>query len=142
MPDERKTPYETGQNAMFPQKLRYMESHEWARQAEDVVTVGITDYAQAEIQDIVYVELPEVGMHVTQKTEFGVIESVKAAFDLYAPVSGEVIAVNETLVDAPEHVNTSPYADGWLIKIRMDAPAELEALLDAAGYQAHVDGEN
>ena len=141
-PDERKTPCETGQNAMFPQKLRYMESHEWARQAEDVVTVGITDYAQAEIQDIVYVELPEVGMHVTQKTEFGVIESVKAAFDLYAPVSGEVIAVNETLVDAPEHVNTSPYEDGWLIKIRMDAPAELDALLDAAGYQAHVDGEN
>ncbi len=131
-------PCETGQNAMFPQNLRYMESHEWARQEEDVATVGITDYAQAEIQDIVYVELPEVGTHVTQKTEFGVIESVKAAFDLYAPVSGEVIAVNETLVDAPEHVNTSPYEDGWLIKIRMDAPVELEALLDAETYQKQI----
>ena len=136
--DERKMPCETGQNAMFPQNLRYMESHEWARQEEDVATVGITDYAQAEIQDIVYVELPEVGTHVTQKTEFGVIESVKAAFDLYAPVSGEVIAVNETLVDAPEHVNTSPYEDGWLIKIRMDAPVELEALLDAETYQKQI----
>ena len=131
-------PCETGQNAMFPQNLRYMESHEWARQEEDVATVGITDYAQAEIQDIVYVELPEVGTRVTQKTEFGVIESVKAAFDLYAPVSGEVIAVNETLVDAPEHVNTSPYEDGWLIKIRMDAPVELEALLDAETYQKQI----
>ena len=131
-------PCETGQNAMFPQNLRYMESHEWARQEEDVATVGITDYAQAEIQDIVYVELPEFGTHVTQKTEFGVIESVKAAFDLYAPVSGEVIAVNETLVDAPEHVNTSPYEDGWLIKIRMDAPVELEALLDAETYQKQI----
>lgn len=131
-------PCETGQNAMFPQNLRYMESHEWARQEEDVATVGITDYAQAEIQDIVYVELPEVGTRVTQKTEFGVIESVKAAFDLYAPVSGEVIAVNETLVDAPEHVNTSPYEDGWLIKIRMDAPLELEALLDAETYQKQI----
>ncbi len=131
-------PCETGQNAMFPQNLRYMESHEWARQEEDVATVGITDYAQAEIQDIVYVELPEVGTHVTQKTEFGVIESVKAAFDLYAPVSGEVIAVNETLVDAPEHVNTSPYEEGWLIKIRMDAPVELEALLDAETYQKQI----
>ena len=131
-------PCETGQNAMFPQNLRYMESHEWARQEEDVATVGITDYAQAEIQDIVYVELPEVGTHVTQKTEFGVIESVKAAFDLYAPVSGEVIAVNETLVDEPEHVNTSPYEDGWLIKIRMDAPVELEALLDAETYQKQI----
>ena len=119
-----------------------MESHEWARREEDVVTVGITDYAQAEIQDIVYVELPEVGTHVTQKTEFGVIESVKAAFDLYAPVSGEVIAVNDTLVDAPEYVNTSPYEDGWLIKIRTDAPVELEALLDAAAYQAHVEEAN
>ncbi len=119
-----------------------MESHEWARQEEDVATIGITDYAQAEIQDIVYVELPEVGMHVRQKTEFGVIESVKAAFDLYAPVSGEVIAVNDMLVDAPEHVNISPYEDGWLIKIRMAAPAELGALLDADSYQAHIADEN
>ena len=140
--DEGMMPLRAGQYTMMPQNLRYMESHEWARREEDVVTVGITDYAQAEIQDIVYVELPEVGTHVTQKTEFGVIESVKAAFDLYAPVSGEVIAVNDTLVDAPEYVNTSPYEDGWLIKIRTDAPAELETLLDATGYQAHVKEEN
>lgn len=135
-------PLRAGQNAMMPQNLRYMESHEWARQEEDVVTVGITDYAQAEIQDIVYVELPEVGTHVTQKTEFGVIESVKAAFDLYAPVSGEVIAVNDSLVDAPEHVNTSPYDAGWLIKISMTDPGELAVLLDAEAYRAHTEADN
>lgn len=140
--DERKMPLRAGRNAMMPQNLRYMESHEWARQEEDVVTVGITDYAQAEIQDIVYVELPEVGTHVTQKTEFGVIESVKAAFDLYAPVSGEVIAVNDSLVDAPEHVNTSPYDAGWLIKISMTDSTELAVLLDAETYRAHTEADN
>ncbi len=115
-----------------------MESHEWFRQEGDVAIIGITDYAQAEIQDIVYVELPDVGSYVTQKTEFGVIESVKAAFALYAPVSGKVIAVNESLEDVPEFVNTSPYDAGWLIKIRMTEEKELEALLDAERYQAHI----
>ena len=124
---------------MIPENLKYMESHEWARQADDIATVGISDYAQSEIQDIVYVELPEVGTAVTQKTEFGVIESVKAAFDLYAPVSGEVIAVNESLLDAPEQVNDSPYDNGWMLKIRMTDATELDTLLDADSYQAHIE---
>lgn len=127
---------------MIPENLKYMESHEWAKQEDDIATVGISDYAQSEIQDIVYVELPEVGTEVTQKTEFGVIESVKAAFDLYAPVSGEVIAVNDSLLDAPEQVNDSPYDDGWMLKIRMTDATELDALLDADSYQAHIEAEH
>ena len=124
---------------MIPENLKYMESHEWARQEDDIATIGISDYAQSEIQDIVYVELPEVGTELTQKTEFGVIESVKAAFDLYAPVSGEVVAVNDSLLDAPEQVNESPYNDGWMLKIRMTDSAELDILLDADSYQAHIE---
>ena len=127
---------------MIPQNLKYMESHEWARQEGDIVTIGISDYAQSEIQDIVYVELPEIGTELTQKTEFGVIESVKAAFDLYAPVSGEVIDVNESLLDAPEQVNESPYDAGWFLKIRMTNPGELDELLDADSYQAHIEAEH
>ncbi len=127
---------------MIPENLKYMESHEWARQEDDIATIGISDYAQSEIQDIVYVELPEVGTEVTQKTEFGVIESVKAAFDLYAPVSGEVIAVNDSLLDAPEQVNDSPYDDGWMLKIRMTDSTELDALLDTDSYQAHIEAEH
>ena len=127
---------------MIPQNLKYMESHEWAKQDGDIVTIGISDYAQSEIQDIVYVELPEVGTELTQKAEFGVIESVKAAFDLYAPVSGEVIAVNESLLDAPEHVNESPYDEGWFLKIRMTDDSELDALLDAERYEAHIEAEH
>ncbi|MDE0018181.1 MAG: glycine cleavage system protein GcvH [Candidatus Poribacteria bacterium] len=127
---------------MILQELKYNESHEWARQVGDIVTIGISDYAQSEIQDIVYVELPEVGTELTQKTEFGVIESVKAAFDLYAPVSGEVIEVNESLLDAPEQVNESPYDDGWFLKIRITNPDELNELLDADSYQAHIEAEH
>ena len=127
---------------MIPQNLRFMESHEWVRQEGDTATIGITDYAQSEIQDIVYVELPEVGTQLTHKTEFGVIESVKAAFDLYAPVSGEVIEVNESLLDAPEQVNESPYDDGWFLKIKMTDPSELDALFDADSYQSHIEAEH
>ena len=127
---------------MIPENLRYNESHEWVRQEDGIATIGITDYAQSEIQDIVFVELPDVGTEVTQKTEFGVIESVKAAFDLYAPVSGEVIEVNDSLLDAPEQVNESPYDDGWFLKIKMTDSNELEELLDANGYQAHIEAEH
>lgn len=127
---------------MIPENLRYNESHEWVRQEDDIATIGITDYAQSEIQDIVFVELPDVGTQVTQKTEFGVIESVKAAFDLYAPVSGKVIEVNDSLLDAPEQVNESPYDDGWFLKIKMTDSNELEELLDANGYQAHIEAEH
>ena len=127
---------------MIPDNLKYNESHEWVKPEDSIATIGITDYAQSEIQDIVYVELPEVGTELTQKTEFGVIESVKAAFDLYAPVSGEVIDVNESLLDAPEQVNESPYEDGWFLKIRMTDPGELDALLDADSYQTHIEAEH
>ena len=127
---------------MIPDNLKYNESHEWVKPEDDIATIGITDYAQSEIQDIVYVELPEIGTELTQKTEFGVIESVKAAFDLYAPVSGEVIDVNESLLDAPEQVNESPYDDGWFLKIRMTNPGELDELLDADSYQAHIEAEH
>ena len=127
---------------MIPENLRYNDSHEWVRQEGDTATIGITDYAQSEIQDIVYVELPEVGTQLTHKTEFGVIESVKAAFDLYAPVSGEVIEVNESLLDAPEQVNESPYDDGWFLKIKMTDPSELDALFDADNYQSHIEAEH
>jgi glycine cleavage system H protein len=120
--------------------LKFTEDHEWLRLEDDgLVTIGITDYAQEQLGDIVYVELPEIGTEVTQKTEFGVIESVKAAFDLYAPVSGEVIAVNDSLLDAPEQVNDSPYDDGWMLKIRMTDATELDALLDPDSYQAHIE---
>ena len=127
---------------MIPNNLRYMESHEWVKPEDGIATIGITDYAQSEIQDIVYVELPEVGTQLTHKTEFGVIESVKAAFDLYAPVSGEVVEVNESLLDAPEQVNESPYDDGWFLKIKMTDPSELDALFDADSYQSHIEAEH
>ena len=127
---------------MIPDNLRYMESHEWVKSEDDIAIVGITDYAQSEIQDIVFVELPDVGTELTQKTEFGVIESVKAAFDLYSPVSGEVIEVNESLLDTPELVNDSPYDDGWFLKIKMTDPGELDALFDADQYNAHIEAED
>ena len=127
---------------MIPQNLKYTESHEWVKPEGDIATIGITDYAQSEIQDIVFVELPEVGVQLTYKTEFGVIESVKAAFDLYAPVSGEVIDVNESLLDAPEQVNESPYDAGWFLKIRMTDPSELDTHLNADGYQTYIEAEH
>ena len=127
---------------MIPKELKYNESHEWVRQDGEIATIGITDYAQSEIQDIVFVELPDVGTQITHKTEFGVIESVKAAFDLYAPISGEVIEVNESLLDAPEQVNESPYDEGWFLKIEMTDHSELDLLLDADAYQAHIEGDD
>ena len=126
---------------MFPADLKYMTSHEWARSEDDIVDVGVSDYAQAEIQDVVYVELPEVGTILEQHKPFGVIESVKAAFDLYAPVSGEVIEINEALEDAPELVNETPYADGWMVRIRMSDSSELEKLMSASDYQTMIEAE-
>ena len=126
---------------MFPADLKYMKSHEWARCEDDIVDVGVSDYAQAEIQDVVYVELPEVGTILEQHKPFGVIESVKAAFDLYAPVSGEVVEINEALEDAPELVNETPYGDGWMVRIRMSDSSELEELMSASDYQAMIEAE-
>jgi len=101
-----------------------------------VATVGITDHAQAELGDVVYVELPEVGSTVSHKENFGVVESVKAASDVYSPVSGVVMSVNEDLADSPGKVNDSAYTDGWMMKVKLSKPAELEALMDAAQYEA------
>jgi len=126
---------------MYPGDLKYMESHEWVRCEDDIATVGITFYAQQEIQDVVYVELPEVGTVVEQQKEFGVIESVKSAFDLYSPVSGEVIEANESLEDAPELVNEAPYGEGWMMKIKMTDTGELNNLMTSEEYQAVIESE-
>ena len=118
-----------------PEELHYASSHEWARLEEDgSVTVGISDHAQDALGDIVYVELPDAEQQVEAGAEAGVVESVKAASDIYAPVTGVVIAANEALEDAPERVNEDPYGDGWFFRIRPDDPGELEDLLDAAAY--------
>lgn len=121
----------------LPQGLSFVASHEWIRNEGDgTVTVGVTDYAQQQLGDVVFVELPEVGAELVCEDEFGVIESVKAASDLFAPVSGEVIAVNEQLDDDPELVNSDPYGEAWLLQIRLTNPDELEHLLDADAYSA------
>ncbi len=122
----------------FPDNLRYTTEDEWVLVADGECTVGVTDYAQDQLGDIVYIELPEVGTAVTRGEPFGVIESVKAVSDLHAPLSGEIRARNETLANEPELVNSSPYGDGWMIRVRLTNPAELEGLLGAAEYRARV----
>jgi len=119
----------------FPDNLKYAATHEWVRvEADGTYTVGITDHAQALLGDIVFIELPADGASVSAKQEISVVESVKAASDIYAPVSGTIIAVNKALIDSPEIVNTSPYGDGWFCRIQPGNVAELDALLDADGY--------
>ncbi len=119
----------------FPEDLKYAATHEWVRLEEDgTVTVGISDHAQELLGDIVFIDLPKEGAIVTAKQEISVVESVKAASDIYAPISGEIIAINEDLVDAPETVNSSPYGDGWFCRILPSDRTELEELLDANGY--------
>lgn len=125
-----------------PADLKYATSHEWVREEQEgVYTVGITDHAQHLLGDMVFVELPDVGDNVSVGEECAVAESVKAASDIYSPLSGEIIAVNEQLSDAPELVNGEPYAEGWLFKIRANDVNELNSLLDAAGYLATLDDE-
>ena len=123
----------------YPEDLKYTEEHEWLLVENDIVTVGITDFAQDALGDVVFVELPEEGATVDFGKAFGVVESVKAVSDVYAPLSGEVVEVNEDLPDAPELVNTSPYEDGWMIKIRLTDPSELDSLLDVAAYKTFVE---
>ena len=118
-----------------PSELRYSREHEWARVEGDVVTVGITDFAQNQLGDVVYVELPKVGSQVKLMSPFGVVESVKTASDLFAPVSGEVVEVNSALADQPELVNASPYGEAWMIKIRTSNNADLDQLLSAEEYE-------
>ncbi|ATJ82897.1 glycine cleavage system protein GcvH [Halomonas beimenensis] len=127
----------------IPANLRYTESHEWVLDNGDgTVTIGITDHAQEALGDVVFVELPEVGAALAKGDEFGVVESVKAASDLYAPIAGEVVAVNEALEDAPETLNESPYEDGWIMKLRLEDAAALEGLLDTDAYQAVADADD
>lgn len=124
----------------IPTNLKYASSHEWLRaEGDGIYTVGITEHAQELLGDMVFVELPEVGETVGQGDDCAVAESVKAASDIYAPVSGEIVAVNDALSDSPELVNSSPYEDGWMFKIKIADEAELGALLDAAGYQSAID---
>ena len=124
----------------IPQGLYYTKEHEWAELDGDIVTVGITDYAQGELGDIVFVELPEIGASVEQNNAFGTIEAVKAVADLYAPVSGEIVEVNTALEDTPELVNQAPYGDGWMVSIRISDESELEDLMDADAYIKLIEG--
>ncbi len=118
--------------------LLYTEEHEWVSVEEDVATIGITDYAQGELGDVVFVELPAVGAEVKQMESFGTIEAVKAVSDLFAPVSGQVVEINEALTDQPELVNKDPYVDGWMIKIKLSDLSELESLLKADAYKSLI----
>ena len=123
---------------MYPDDLRYSKEHEWVRLDGDEATVGITDYAQEELGDIVYVELPEDGEEFELSDSFAIVESVKAASDVYSPLSGEVVAVNAELTDKPELVNEDPYGAGWMIRLRPSDASETDELLDAAGYEALI----
>lgn len=125
----------------FPPELRYLKSHEWAKLDGDHVIVGISDHAQDALGDVVFVELPEVDSNCAVGDEVAVVESVKAASDIYSPVSGTIVEVNATLEDAPETVNESPYGDGWFFKVKIDDPTQLDDLLSAAEYQAVCDAE-
>ncbi len=128
--------------SLTPKELKYMPSHEWARLEDGVVTVGITDHAQEALGDVVYVETPEVGAQVIANEEAGVVESVKAASDIFSPVSGEVIAVNETLEDEPELINRDPYGDGWFFKVKVKDLSELDELLSAVDYIEQCEEED
>ncbi|WP_018275574.1 glycine cleavage system protein GcvH [Teredinibacter turnerae] len=124
-------------------ELKYLSSHEWARVEEDgTVTIGITDHAQEALGDVVFVETPEVGSQVSAGEEAGVVESVKAASDIYSPVTGEVIAVNEVLEEAPETVNESPYDDGWFFKVKPSDVSELDGAMDSEAYVKSVEDDS
>ena len=123
---------------LVPEDLRYAETHEWVKLEGEMATVGITDHAQAELTDIVYVELPAVGTKVSPKQPTAVVESVKAASDIYAPISGEIAETNSALEGTPGLVNTDPYGKGWLFKIHASNPEQLASLKDAAAYKAQI----
>jgi glycine cleavage system H protein len=128
------TPGEKGA-LVNPKNLKYHKEHDWARIEGDVATLGVTDYAQESLGDIVYIELPEVGAEVSAGTSYAEIESVKAVSDVFAPVSGTVIEANDEVVDAPELINESPYEDGWLIKVKLSDPGEADELMSAEDYE-------
>jgi glycine cleavage system H protein len=123
----------------FPENLRYTKDHEWIRiEGSDVAVIGITDFAQQELGDIVYVEIETVGQTLTAETVFGTVEAVKTVSDLYLPVDGTITEVNPALTSSPELVNSDPYGEGWMVKIKLSNPGDVEKLMDAAGYQAIV----
>src|SRR5512142_2717241 len=123
----------------FPEDLRYTREHEWARKKGARIVVGITDFAQDQLGDVVYVELPDVGDAVKKGESFGVVESTKAVSELFAPVSGKIVEVNDPLSDAPETINEDPYGEGWMVTIEPSDPSELDALLDPKAYSAFVE---
>lgn len=125
-----------------PDDLRYSREHEWSRRLDDGsrVRVGITDFAQDSLGDVVYVDLPSVGATVSANEAVGELESTKSVSEMYAPVGGTVVAVNDALADSPQLLNEDPYGEGWLVEIEMSDPSDLDALMDAAAYQAHTDG--
>lgn len=126
----------------IPADLKYIETHQWVRASDDgTATVGITDFAQEQLGDVVYIGVPDVGATVIGGEEAGVAESVKSASDVFSPVTGEVIEVNESLEDEPEKVNDDPYGDGWLYKVRLEDAGELDGLMDSAAYAEHVAAE-
>jgi glycine cleavage system H protein len=124
--------------AEYPDQYKYTAEHEWISVEGDVGTIGITDHAQDELGDVVFVELPEVGASFDQNAAFGSIESVKAVSDLYAPVSGEVVAVNEALMDGPEAVNDDPHAGAWMVRMRLSDASQVDALMTASEYQSEI----
>ena len=126
----------------YPENYRYTKEHEWVNLQGDTATIGITDHAQHELGDIVYVDLPKVGANIEAGKTFGSVESVKAVSDVYAPISGEVVEINETLASAPEKLNQDAHGEAWLIKLRVSKPAELNNLLSAADYQKYVGAES
>jgi glycine cleavage system H protein len=125
----------------IPKGLRYSREHEWVAVEDTIATIGITDYAQEQLGDIVYVELPEVGAQITKDDPFGVVESVKAVSDIFAPVSGTVTEVNGPLADSPEVINEDPYGDAWMIRVELNDASELEDLMTAAEYQTFLEEE-
>ncbi len=124
-----------------PADLKYSKSHEWVRVDGDTATIGLGDYAQNELGDITYLELPDVGDTITAGEPLGVVESVKAASDIYAPISGEVVEQNDAAVNAPEIVNQSPFGDAWLLKVKIADPAELDALMDSGAYDEFIENQ-
>ncbi len=123
----------------IPKELQYTQTHEWVRVEEDgSVVIGITEHAQSQLGELVYVELPDIGIRIHSQDEVSVVESVKAASDVYSPVSGKIIAVNEDLEESPSLVNSDPYGDGWLLRLEPDDPEEFKDLLDAEGYEEYL----
>jgi glycine cleavage system H protein len=125
----------------FPKDLKYTKEHEWVKVEGNIATVGITDYAQDSLGDVVYVELPQEGASVTKNEPFGVVESVKAVSDLYSPISGSVVEVNDAIIDSPEAINEEPYGDAWMIKVEVGNEDDLEDLLTAEEYQKFIEEE-